>query len=548
MSIKSFIYKVYLAATGGFFATPSDVNMGSFSKTMNGGLGELVLGLARTFEAYGEGTDVDYLNEWRVVLFDDKVGDAGKRVYAGYVSAFNPIWEENTGSKVEMTLLGYATDLTSDIVEQSAREVVIPRSAEKTSDNMKYLIDLYRASRSQKGEENDTGATNEDLGGATWVAQSFQVAAGQTEIAKVAVRMKYNAGSGDTITCRIETDVAGDPSGNLVDANATVTTQNDLADTDADYIEFVFPISFTISVATTYWIVLTSAGSGATTVYHVIRSASSEYGDGTLQYSTDSGANWNDRSADARFRTYYIDENFVKLNYTGDSIEDSGDSITYTFAGMNYRNAFNKNLELAHTADRSWYWYIDENHVVFFKKSPTTATHTFVVRKDVKKIVVHKSVEKLRNKILLWNSQTGGGQIFAYYKDDDSIVTYRRRTALQTDSRIGTTTEADAVGNRFLVLNKDPSIRTVLTLSSDTFDLTTINPGETCKIRGLDTESQETFSDNMVIRKITYRDNMTVADLEVEDLQPEVSDAVRNLEREVLGLQNASLPTEYELT
>lgn len=542
-----FNVKIFDGTTGAYLYTYNNIVLGGFSKIINSGLGECNCSIAIPLNEFSANSNViKLLNKVIIEIVDVYTPPEGVIVYSGYISKINPSWDTQ-GSHVNITILGYATDLTTDIMEQSSREIVIPRAIKKTSDNAKYFIDLYRASRSIMATES-TGTRNGHyhFGLTTYIAESFTVSSGKTKIAKVTIPIIYSTGTGDTITCRIETDNSNKPSGTLVDTNATVTSQAAIADTVVDFMEFVFPVSFTLVADTKYWIVFQSSSSSSVLVYEI--SQNSAYSNGNAAASTNSGSTWTDLSSNyLDFKVYYIDENICPIKYTTASVEDSGDSMTYSFAGITYKDALDQNLRLAYTSDRNWYWYIDENNVFYFKKAATTATHTFTWGKDLTHLNSEKTIEGLKNRIMIWNMKTAGDKVFVMYKDNTSINSYWRRTTKLIENRVATTTESQAIGDSFLQLNKDPNIKSTFKISASQFDIKSIKPGDTCRIINLPTELVNMFNTNMMIRRITYEPDLKSCELEIEDLQPNISDSLRDLEKQFIGLSNEDIPTVYNI-
>jgi hypothetical protein len=107
---KRYLYKVY-DSSGNYIKTWDDVVFSGnrepvFSSSINFGCGELTVRLARSSNIFGEGEDIDYMNEVRVLCFD---GDApqGVVVFSGFISKYNPAFE---GKKeyIDVTILGFA--------------------------------------------------------------------------------------------------------------------------------------------------------------------------------------------------------------------------------------------------------------------------------------------------------------------------------------------------------------------------------------------------------------------------------------------------------
>lgn len=89
------------------------------------------------------------------------------------------------------------------------------------------------------------------------LGQSFQVTGTQT-IDLVKLYLKKTGSPTGTLTLRIETDNTGEPSGTLVDANATVTVAESSLSTSYALVDFDFGTNFSISGSTTYWLVLST--------------------------------------------------------------------------------------------------------------------------------------------------------------------------------------------------------------------------------------------------------------------------------------------------
>ncbi len=123
-----------------------------------------------------------------------------------------------------------------------------------------------------------------------------------------------------------------------------------------------------------------------------------------------------------RYRTEASD---TSIYYTADDIPDTSTTATFSFSQKTYRDAID---DLKALAPEGTYWYVDETGRFSFKPTPTTATHTFVFGKHFLDVNVQRSLEKVRNVLLLWNGKTGGSSIYKHYEDTASIALYGRRT------------------------------------------------------------------------------------------------------------------------
>ena len=189
----------------------------------------------------------------------------------------------------------------------------------------------------------DTGGTE------TAQSQGFIVDAA-VKCKAVQIYIKKNAGTPGDITCRIETNAAGVPSGTLVNANATATITA-FTTTTYGWVTVEFPGNFTLSAATTYHLVLKTAAAANDQNYAWAADGSSPtYTDGSMSVSTDGGTTWAAvAAADAYFR---ILGNATSVNcslvtsvggtqkiYFGTGLNtatDAGDARLYSYNGTTW--------------------------------------------------------------------------------------------------------------------------------------------------------------------------------------------------------------------
>lgn len=195
-----------------------------------------------------------------------------------------------------------------------------------------------------------------------------------------------------------------------------------------------------------------------------------------------------------------------QLNYStndGDTIEDTGNFLDYTFNALQYSEAIKRCKD---AAPQNWYWYIDENEILYFKAVPSEATHTFTIGKDISRIEVTKGLDSIKNIVLISDADS----LYKQYKDDSSVTLYGRRVKQITDLSIGDETSMDNIGASFIAENKDPRIRIVMEIidnneSEKGYDIDSIQPGETCKVVGISPE-EELLTDNMIIQQVDWYD------------------------------------------
>lgn len=117
----------------------------------------------------------------------------------------------------------------------------------------------------------------------------------------------------DSITVRLETTSGGNPTGNLVHANATVTLA--AADVPANYgwQLFTFPASISLSASTMYAIVMQRTGTRSTTAYYMnLIYTGDNYAGGTYREQTNGSWGAGSENGDLAFRVYKDEDTSIK--------------------------------------------------------------------------------------------------------------------------------------------------------------------------------------------------------------------------------------------
>lgn len=186
----------------------------------------------------------------------EKVGTA---IPCSYASA-------TTDGEIWLFQMGYATDNMVTHVDyiKIATGLHFPATISENED-YDSTNDLYSPTRQETiYEENTVGNSGRSINGAPGtseeLAQSFQVSSGNIICTKISLVLRSFGTPADNTILRIETDNAGEPSGTLVDANATKTLSSASLPTGYSWFDFVFDNSFTLTQSTIYWIRLSRSG------------------------------------------------------------------------------------------------------------------------------------------------------------------------------------------------------------------------------------------------------------------------------------------------
>lgn len=186
----------------------------------------------------------------------------------------------------------------------------------------------------------------------------------------------------------------------------------------------------------------------------------------------------------------------------GTDIDDPGITINQEFSQLTWHAALTKIQELC---PEGWYWYLGADGIVKLKPKPSSATHKFILGKHVE-FKAPKSAKKMFNVVRVIRSGGTG-------KDYTNVAAgNRRRVKILSDSGIQDESTSDQKGNKFLDENDTPSNKTELTVY-DTYDIESIEPGQTCKIMNLK-KGMNFFGNNMQIVGVTYQGSKAVLELE----------------------------------
>ena len=150
--MKRFKYDVFDNAEN-YITTWNDVvSEPSFDDSVNGGLGEMKVLLARNSDDFGESDDVDFRNQVILTAFDDETSD-GVVIFNGWISGYTPVLEEDK-EHIEITILGYVQELSrvelldngSGINDSpSAGKTTLTYTAQEPGDILKDIIDKYNS-------------------------------------------------------------------------------------------------------------------------------------------------------------------------------------------------------------------------------------------------------------------------------------------------------------------------------------------------------------------------------------------------------------------
>lgn len=216
------------------------------------------------------------------------------------------------------------------------------------------------------------------------------------------------------------------------------------------------------------------------------------------------------------------------INYTVSSVASGGKQVAVDFVNSTYEEALS---EVRRLSDSDYYYYLDETNVFNFNQISSIADHLFIFEKDVIRIENKKSLLDMRNGLLFWNGQQEGDPDFIYkfFEDTASISTYGRQIGQRRDGRFANSASVEEWGSRYLAANKDPinslTMRIIDSNLANGYDIESIDPGDTCKVLNISTNSA--LTDNMLITSVDYR---------IDYVEIEVADVTSYLDRNIFEL------------
>jgi len=114
---------------------------------INGGPGEMVVKLARSFDNFGEEDDIKLFNKVECWCFDRDQMD-GLLIYSGYISGYRPVLSGGA-EYIEVTLLHYISEMSQIMLRTSNGTTEIAQNSLDPSTIAKNIIDYYQADDGQ---------------------------------------------------------------------------------------------------------------------------------------------------------------------------------------------------------------------------------------------------------------------------------------------------------------------------------------------------------------------------------------------------------------
>ncbi len=470
---------------------------------------------------------------------DDDIN--GVLVFSGYISKWRA--SVGKGENITLTVVSYGKDMDDYIVGDNSYAQQV---AQTSTD------DWYRIGNSSQwvgGINTVVRAIYQTISG-----HSFTLSKVQAYLSQGHNLLGIYPGT-VTVTMSIYAGTPAVPGALL----STATTQVTSANPTAAIYDFILPDPIALSSGSTYFLQLEA----------------SDYANVHFQYNTNpySGGNMYSRPVSGTLNSLTNDDIGFKLfsgipatdltfattdpstmvtaaqvlyasqggvvTYTGASIDLTGDSLSYSFSMATFLEVVRKAQELA-PAD--FYWYVDPaTQIIFFKQTATTATHKFILGRHFTELEIESDIENIVNVVYFSGGPTAGVNLLKKYTDTASLGTNRLGMKKLVDNRVTVAATAQSLSEGYMDENSAEEFKSEIFISAETYDVDSINLGDTVGFRGV-----SIFVNSLVfqISKINRRLDGVGLTLGVLPIRAAsyVEDIRRDLEKQQT-LDNPSVPS-----
>jgi len=175
-----------------------------------------------------------------------------------------------------------------------------------------------------------------------------------------------------------------------------------------------------------------------------------------------------------------------------------------------------------------FYWRLNTEGKLEVKNISTSADHTLIIGKHIEEISGSKTIESIVNRVYFWNEKGTVDPDYINLIGDDptSQSDYDIISEYITDSKITYSAAANLLTTSKIYDSKEPKVRIKVRLNGN-YDLSSIEPGQTCKILNTKNNPYKIGSDDVLfINSIEY--NVDTAIVELAEAQENFEDIVES--------------------
>ena len=218
--------------------------------------------------------------------------------------------------------------------------------------------------------------------------------------------------------------------------------------------------------------------------------------------------------------------------YSGATIDSTTTSASYTFRVNTYRELLNKAVQLSPVG---WYYRIDlGSNLVHFKNKTVEPQHIFYLGKHIKNLNLRSYIGGIVNDVIF----TGGGDPALFRRKTISPITDTRRgLQRESDSRVTLDDSADLLSGGIIDEKKNIQYRTSVEILDKTYDIESINIGDTVGFRNFDNEV-----DLIVMQIVAKTYTPDIISLQLDTLPKSVPKRVEELRKALNTTENIYVP------
>lgn len=218
--------------------------------------------------------------------------------------------------------------------------------------------------------------------------------------------------------------------------------------------------------------------------------------------------------------------------YSGATIDSTTTSASYTFRVNTYRELLDKAVQLS---PAGWYYRIDlGSNLVHFKEKTVEPQHIFYLGKHIKNLNLRSYIGGIVNDVIF----TGGGDPALFRRKTISPITDTRRgLQRESDSRVTLDASADLLSGGIIDEKKNIQYRTSVEILDKTYDIESINVGDTVGFRNFDNEV-----DLIVMQIVAKTYTPDIISLQLDTLPKSVPKRVEELRKALNTTENIYVP------
>lgn len=228
------------------------------------------------------------------------------------------------------------------------------------------------------------------------------------------------------------------------------------------------------------------------------------------------------------------------INFTPQSIQDTGNVASYTFRLNTGLELANKSIELAPS---DWFWYLDiaEDDVYLLPRA-TTVAHRFVLGQHIVKAKFRESIIGIKNLYYFVggdknNDPDSPDYLYKKYLNQPSIDAYDQGLVRKTDQRVTNDNSASLIANSAIDADKNPRYAGSIDITSATYPIETVRLGDLIGFANFGN-----LIDGLTLIVAGLRYSADILSIKLEVLPPRVNKRIEDIRRNLNTQEQLNTP------